>query len=303
MVPRAAWKVAAKALAKGKTLEWQTVYDIYLASAVIFRRFCTNGQCEQGRPALFRKPILLCANPKGSGFYARQQSCRCSSPCGGTHLYSRERGARRCRRRFLHFFPDGFRDQTYQAWERDYKVNAHREWNRVLNQSLHKALLRRGEFEEAALRAVRIEARTNLIFRSRKWPCVTRLRVRRGLKLLLWSLRLLVRSRRARGATGDASGFFTAAQADACIHLAHRDRLRIYRTTGPHIFLKPNVTRKAALEYGFPLQYEARPNWTSYSNFLRFTEQVRRDIQDLHPRDMIDLQSFLWVQGSNEYEE
>lgn len=29
MVPRATWKVAAKALAQGKTLEWQTVYDIY----------------------------------------------------------------------------------------------------------------------------------------------------------------------------------------------------------------------------------------------------------------------------------
>ena len=70
-----------------------------------------------------------------------------------------------------------------------------------------------------------------------------------------------------------------------------------------HIFLKPNVTRKAALEYGFPFQYEARPNWASYDNLLRFSEQVRRDIQDLHPRDMIDLQSFLWVQGSNEYEE
>jgi hypothetical protein len=28
---------------------------------------------------------------------------------------------------------------------------------------------------------------------------------------------------------------------------------------------------------------------------------VRNDISDLKPRDMIDLQSFLWVQGSDEY--
>jgi hypothetical protein len=26
------------------------------------------------------------------------------------------------------------------------------------------------------------------------------------------------------------------------------------------------------------------------------------DLRDLHPRDMIDIQSFLWVQGSDEYE-
>jgi hypothetical protein len=28
---------------------------------------------------------------------------------------------------------------------------------------------------------------------------------------------------------------------------------------------------------------------------------VRRDLRDLRPRDMIDLQSFIWVQGSDEY--
>jgi hypothetical protein len=29
---------------------------------------------------------------------------------------------------------------------------------------------------------------------------------------------------------------------------------------------------------------------------------VRHDQADLRPRDMIDLQSFIWVQGSDEYE-
>jgi len=28
---------------------------------------------------------------------------------------------------------------------------------------------------------------------------------------------------------------------------------------------------------------------------------VSRDLRDLRPRDMIDIQSFLWVQGSDEY--
>jgi hypothetical protein len=34
-----------------------------------------------------------------------------------------------------------------------------------------------------------------------------------------------------------------------------------------------------------------------------FAEAVRRDQRELKPRDMIDLQSFIWVQGSDEYEE
>jgi hypothetical protein len=34
---------------------------------------------------------------------------------------------------------------------------------------------------------------------------------------------------------------------------------------------------------------------------LDFVARVRADVSDLRPRDMIDLQSFLWVQGSDEY--
>ncbi len=68
-----------------------------------------------------------------------------------------------------------------------------------------------------------------------------------------------------------------------------------------HFFLKPNVTRIAARVYGFDFQYQSKPNWETYSNLLQFAETVRRDLRDLRPRDMIDLQSFLWVQGSDEY--
>jgi hypothetical protein len=69
------------------------------------------------------------------------------------------------------------------------------------------------------------------------------------------------------------------------------------------IFLKPNVTRVAAGEYGVDFQYRSRPNWDTYASLLEFAETVRRDNADLRPRDMIDLQSFIWVQGSDEYEE
>ena len=43
------------------------------------------------------------------------------------------------------------------------------------------------------------------------------------------------------------------------------------------------------------------PSWPLYRDLLAFVQEVRSDISDLKPRDMIDLQSFLWVQGSDEY--
>ena len=36
---------------------------------------------------------------------------------------------------------------------------------------------------------------------------------------------------------------------------------------------------------------------------LKTHHHVQRDVRDLRPRDMIDIQSFIWVQGSDEYEE
>jgi len=61
------------------------------------------------------------------------------------------------------------------------------------------------------------------------------------------------------------------------------------------------VTRRAAEAYGFDFHYQSRPNPETYRSLLHFAESVRRDNRDLRPRDMIDLQSFIWVQGSDEY--
>ena len=38
--------------------------------------------------------------------------------------------------------------------------------------------------------------------------------------------------------------------------------------------------------------------WQTYRSLLEFARQVRADTQDLAPRDMIDIQSSMWVQGS-----
>ena len=70
-----------------------------------------------------------------------------------------------------------------------------------------------------------------------------------------------------------------------------------------HIFLKPNVTRAAAKQYGFPFEYQATPSWNTYESLLKFGETIQRDLRDLEPKDMIDIQSFIWVQGSSEYDE
>jgi hypothetical protein len=68
-----------------------------------------------------------------------------------------------------------------------------------------------------------------------------------------------------------------------------------------HIFLKPVVTKRAAASLELPFEYKSRPRWETYGELLSLVQIVRKTLRDLYPRDLIDLQSFLWVQGSDEY--
>ena len=212
--------------------------------------------------------------------------------------------AERCRRKFLRIFPGGFRDEDYVALERDYKRVAHEAWAEALGRDRFAALLERRAFEEIAMHAVRIESRTNLLFSFEKM-----------------ALRDAVKP--PEGARAFAKGLFAFVHGDGTPEerferwvetVAALPRRQTRVLTWPvvtvfgfiavpreHIFLKPNVTRVAASKYGYDFTYRSRPNWETYASYLGFAKRVRIDQADLRPRDMIDLQSFIWVQGSDEY--
>jgi hypothetical protein len=59
--------------------------------------------------------------------------------------------------------------------------------------------------------------------------------------------------------------------------------------------------RRAAEAYAFDLRYSPTPGWETYGSILDLARTVRRDLEGLSPRDQIDVQSFLWIIGSDEY--
>jgi hypothetical protein len=212
--------------------------------------------------------------------------------------------ARFCRKKFLGFFPDGFADETYLAWEREYKWKAHQQWNDVLSKTKFEQLLRKRRYHEISLHAVRIESRTNLLFSFEKMA------LRDAVKSS-WGARLFSR------------GLFNFLHGEAslkerfeawCDVVSSLPRKQTRVLTWPivtvfgfiaqpqtHLFLKPNVTRLAAAQYGFDFKYQSRPAWTTYASLRAFAAAIQHDLRDLVPRDMIDIQSFIWVQGSDEY--
>jgi hypothetical protein len=210
----------------------------------------------------------------------------------------------RCRRRFLRFFPGGFRDDTYLEWERDYKVEAHSRWEDELGRSEFQGLLKARRFQEIATRAIRIESRTNLLFSFEKMALRDAVRTTLGSRAFTKGLYDFLHGRGSIAARFDRW----------CTVVGSLPRRQTRVLTWPvvtvfgflaqphrHMFLKPNVTRVAAAQYGVAFYYQSRPNWRTYRELLAIASRVRSDLRDLAPRDMIDLQSFLWVQGSDEY--
>jgi len=210
----------------------------------------------------------------------------------------------RARRKFLQAFPGGFRDETYLDWERNYKWQAHLRWQDNLSEATFRRLIEQRQFESVARLASSIESRTNLLFSFEKM-----------------ALRDAVRS--PAGAQAFASALFEFLHGPETIEtrfaswVAALDRLPRRQTRvltwplatvfgfiaqpGEHFFFKPTVTREALRRIGIPLEYSSRPNWPLYRNLLDSVRLVRREIAAMRPRDMIDMQSFLWVQGSDEY--
>jgi hypothetical protein len=217
-------------------------------------------------------------------------------------------GAARCRRKFLRFFPRGFRDEDYNETERDYKWTSHLRWREALAVEQFRALLLEGRHEEIAARAVRVEQRSlySMLFSFEKMALRDAVKSNRGARTFATGLFEYL-----HGAGERQSRF--AAWVEAVASLP-RKQTRVL--TWPlvtvfgfiaqprqHMFMKPNTMRAAARAYGFDLDYRSQPNWRTYSKLLDLAARVRADQHDLGPRDMIDAQSFLWVQGSAEYDE
>jgi hypothetical protein len=210
----------------------------------------------------------------------------------------------RCRKKFLYYFKKGFTDSTYISWERQYKLDAHFRFQQDLNREEYERLLKAGKYNDVALKAVALESRTNLLFSFEKMALRDAIKVAAGTKAFAKGLFDYI-----YGSDPLEERFNNFSEIVASLP---RKQTRVH--TWPlqtvfgflanpqeHIFLKPRVTQIAAEKYEYDFLYRSKPNWDTYKSLLDFAEQIREDNADLNPQDYIDLQSFIWVMGSDEY--
>ncbi len=211
---------------------------------------------------------------------------------------------RKCLKKFLYYFKKGFADPKYISWERGYKEQAHKQFKKELGKAAFKRSIEEGKFEEIATAAIKIESRTNLLFSFEKMALRDAVKTTESAKLFSKGLYDYLYGK------GNLKERFE--KYVEVISSLPRKQTRVL--TWPlvtvfgflgnpreHIFLKPRVTKLAAENYGYPFNYKSTPNWETYKSLLDFADQIKKDTKGYDPVDYIDLQSFIWVMGSDEY--
>jgi len=205
---------------------------------------------------------------------------------------------------FLKSFPGGFADPRYlgdeKVGERNYKLEAHGKFVRLLGNGQLDDLLAQGQVEEAGNRAHSLIGGMNLVslyeamaFKKAMEDHGSAARFFREMTKVLASekidrdvmepyfrsvMDLPAEEGKARVATWPIATIF--------LFLAQPDR---------HMFLKPGITRESAERLGFEMNYDPHPNWRTYDSLLRMCAIYKEQLKELAPKDWIDVQSFFWV--------
>lgn len=167
-----------------------------------------------------------------------------------------------------------------------------------MNKKEYTRLLKERKYSEIANIAVKIETKTNLLFSFEKMALRDAVKSQAGAKIFAEGLFNYVYGK------GGIKNRFEAFAETLAVLPRKQTRLLTWALQTvfgfiadpeDHIFMKPKVTKTAAEKYGYELDYASRPNWRTYRNLLGFAEQIRIDVNYLHPKDMTDLQSFIWV--------
>ncbi len=202
---------------------------------------------------------------------------------------------------FLKEFPGGFSGEKYHKWERDYKDEGHILATELLGRVDLEALLSAKDYPEITSRALKVANKTNLIFPNEKMALKDGLKDLSAQEKFSNSLYALLYGEdeleyRFEGwikmLESIGAGKWTIAS--YYLFLVHPNK---------YMFVKPTVTQAVADLSAFDISYTPKLNWKTYSKVLKLSEYLKQELRELKPKDMIDVQSFMWCILRSEEEE
>ena len=195
-------------------------------------------------------------------------------------------------RRFLIEYPGGFYGEKFARHERDYKLNAHQLTKDLMSKEQLKSLLDKEDYNEICRRALKVINSTNLVFPNEKMSLKDGLVSGEQKRQFATVLENQLFGDAPLATRFDETCEFLQEIGAAKWTLA--SYFLFFMFPDRHMFIKPTITKNAADICHFDVHYRADLNWQTYNAVLRFAEFLRDALRDLKPRDMIDVQSFMW---------
>jgi len=203
---------------------------------------------------------------------------------------------------FLKEFPGGFHGERLYKHERKYKEAAHELANAQLEPEALRALLADQQHDEVCARALKVVNATNLVFPNEKMQLKDGLKPPGHAAKFATSLVDLLYGSEPYQARFDR--FSTMLEEIESPKWTVATYFPFFVFPAEHMFLKPTVTQQAAELCGFEISYYSKLNWKTYDRLLAFSRWLFDELtkQELNPRDMIDVQSFIWCIAPGKYE-
>ncbi|MFL9966650.1 DUF3553 domain-containing protein [Paraburkholderia sediminicola] len=202
---------------------------------------------------------------------------------------------------FLSYFPQGFNDHAYfsgRQSEREYKVVAGDLLRERLGKDAIAQLLDARAFKEIGERAKAVINKTNLIHQQEKIGLGNSLSLEENQQAFAEALDCLL-----HGYESVQHRFERFCKMLDKIDAAKWPIATYFLFIGfpeTQVFVKPEVTRHAADMLQIDINYRPELNWLTYRCVLTLFETLKGKLirdgrAELVPRDMIDVQSFIWV--------
>ena len=194
---------------------------------------------------------------------------------------------------FLKEYPEGFYGEKYKADERDYKLDAHELASELLNKETFRSLLGQEDYTEIRKRVMRVINKTNIVFQHETMALNNGLddeAVRRDFSTALYNL-LYGEGAELRQRFEAFSDVLGKAGADKWPVISY---FLFIRFPDKYMFVKPTIMQHLSDLCRYEINYKPQLNWLTYIRILEFSEHLFKRLSDLKPRDMIDIQSFMW---------
>lgn len=197
--------------------------------------------------------------------------------------------------RFLTLYPSGFEDAAFERDEREYKFAAVKRFSENLDSSALDALISSKDYAEVCRRARYVVSATNLIFPHELMAMNDAFKESARQELFASSLRDMLYGEAEKQRRFE--DYVATLGKIGCAKWTIATYFQFLESKGQDMFMKPKVSQAMAHAIGLSLLYRPEPNWETYARLqdIALGVQSRLERVGLHPRDRIDLQSFMYV--------